>query len=115
MKIYECDFCQKQKPCTAIHVDAKAFDICVQCRSKMNKKLENRGEPIGWRYMWNGQLGYHYPWTVYTVPMPSVWTIGAMPITSTITTTSGLTGINSQMSNTQTCSGMLSLSGTIES
>jgi hypothetical protein len=66
MKIYKCDFCDKQTTCTAIKMDCKSYDICETCRTKMNKQLDGKGE-----FVW---CPYYVPYYYTYVPSyPYIW------------------------------------------
>lgn len=47
MKIYRCDWCEKDDACSMMAIEGRNYDVCSNCRTEIQKKLGGKGEPIG--------------------------------------------------------------------
>jgi hypothetical protein len=43
MVVYKCDLCSQLKECLQKEIDHKEYDICQQCRSELQAKLQGKG------------------------------------------------------------------------
>jgi len=78
MKIYQCDFCKTEIPCTQTVIDNRSYDICYPCKDKRDAQLKDRGEQVLNTWSWP------YIYTV-TTPKPTE------PFSGGITTTTNTT------------------------
>lgn len=72
MKLYQCDFCKKNRPCTQTVIDARQYDICKACRDDREAQLKGRGEAAPGLTWFNPWLygPYYVPYPIY-VPQPN--------------------------------------------
>jgi len=45
MLVYKCDLCGEVKECLQKEIDAKEYDICEECWSELQSKLQGKGKP----------------------------------------------------------------------
>lgn len=78
MKLFLCDWCDKQKGCKPMTIDGKSYDICAECRSEIGAKLSGKGEqPESPLKQFVETFGKQKPWPENPTPR---WTLEHPPV-----------------------------------